>query len=625
MAQDSIAYGESLLADIRDRNDKLAKQAKSDKKKDFWKGAAVQIGMDVAKDIFTQRENRFLNNENNLANKLKTTTALGESSRYTSTDASAKAFEGGETAYWESQALPQVDSYMQATYAAGTYNQNEYNLFKKQLSKKWAQQLTTEHNEGLKLTQDFLAAGGGEKDAYINSIKRERGTGITGRIANLVGKSTGILKADVNNSTETLLTTAEELTAYKSAYEGTGDSALSVFIAEQGLLKGVDLGTKAPTFGTPVMQKTDFGGEAPVIPMTTYDEEGRVKSLSMISTDAEGNFNFDTSQASTKRTQFNLLSSQIASSTNKTYLNAGQEALVGIGGNRSEQLTEAFEEIVDAAGHKSTSKTGQEMMLSLNEKASSKAGAAIYRAKNEGWATSSEASVIAGEMIVEAYVGKNEHRVLADAGFNNPYHTMFAIDNAINSKKINNSDGLAMLGDKENLMNLYESYRTETVSGRAAIDAKLEANNYFEGKVGSLFGNIHKTIKSVVDKGVEGTEENLVREYADLFNPRKAPVNIDIPDKREKVVPDFSVDEVMSNLPIPPAAPQDRAARRKDTQGREQRLAYMGLLKSNKELKRVLGFDKSVLTGEAYQKLLNKAQEDFEKQAAMYKKMYVKG
>ena len=60
MAQDSIAYGESLLADIRDRNDKLAKQARKQAKKDAWKSAAVSIGLDVAQNIFTQRENNFL-------------------------------------------------------------------------------------------------------------------------------------------------------------------------------------------------------------------------------------------------------------------------------------------------------------------------------------------------------------------------------------------------------------------------------------------------------------------------------------------------------------------------------------------------------------------------------------
>ena len=576
MAQDSIAYGESLLADIRDRNDKIERQARKEAKKDAWKSVAVKIGMDVAKDVFTQRENNFLNNEENLANKLRTTNALNESSRYTTAETNAKSFDGGETAYWESQASPQVENYLKATYADGTYNQNEYNLFKNQLSKQWGQQLFKEHQEGLKLTQDFLSAGGGETNAYIDSIKRSRGTGIVGGIANWVGKGTGVLKADVHNSTSRLLETSDKLTQYKSAYEGTGDSALSAFIAEQDLLKDVDLGTKAPTFGTPVMQKTEFGGEVAVIPMTTYDEKGRVKSLSMVSTDASGNFNFDTSTASTKRKEFSLLSSQIATSTNKTYLDAGKKALMGIGGSKSEALTEAFEEIVTSAGHRSTTKTGQEMMLSLNDTASSKAGAVIYRAKNEGWATNSEASVIAGEMIVEAYTGKNQHRVLADAGLGNPYHTMFAIESAINNKKINNSDGLGQLGGSENLMNLYQAYRTETAEGRSTLDAKLEANNYFEGKVGPLFGNVHKTIKSVIDKGIEGTEENLVREYDNLFNRKPDAISTTVEAEEEPEVIDIS------SLPVP--APADERGII-TTYTRRQTKAYKKILELDKKIK----------------------------------------
>jgi len=59
MAQDSIAYGESLLADIRQRNDKLRSQAKKERNKDLWKSVAVKIGTDVVSDIFTQRQNNF--------------------------------------------------------------------------------------------------------------------------------------------------------------------------------------------------------------------------------------------------------------------------------------------------------------------------------------------------------------------------------------------------------------------------------------------------------------------------------------------------------------------------------------------------------------------------------------
>ena len=70
MAQDSIAYGESLLADVRERNDKAEKRAKKDARRGEWKGLAAKIGMSVANDVFAQRQENFLNNEQLMSQKL---------------------------------------------------------------------------------------------------------------------------------------------------------------------------------------------------------------------------------------------------------------------------------------------------------------------------------------------------------------------------------------------------------------------------------------------------------------------------------------------------------------------------------------------------------------------------
>ena len=70
MAQDSIAYGESLLADIRERNSKLERQARKRAKRDEWKTTAVGIAGNLVKDIFQQRQENFANNEQLMANKL---------------------------------------------------------------------------------------------------------------------------------------------------------------------------------------------------------------------------------------------------------------------------------------------------------------------------------------------------------------------------------------------------------------------------------------------------------------------------------------------------------------------------------------------------------------------------
>ena len=631
MAQDSIAYGESLLADIRTRNDKLRSQAKSDRKKDVWKAAAVKIGLGVANNIYEQRQNQLLNNEENLANKFRTTNALDVSSRYSSHEKKSNEFSGGVDSYWQTQASPEVENYLQSTYAAGTYNKNEYNLFKNQLSKQWGQQLYKEHQEGLKLTQDFLKTGGGDKDAYNNAVKRNRGDkGIIGGVANWIGKGTGLLAADVNNSTEKLLTSSDALTQYKSAYAGSGDSALSVFVAEQGLLKDVDLGAKAPTFGTPMMRKDEFGGETAVIPMTTYDSEGRVKSLVMMSPDANGNFSFDTQEAATRKKSFSLLSSQIATTSNKAYLNAGQQALQNIGGDKSTALTAAFEKIVKEADHRSTSKIGQTMLQTLSDTASAKAGAIIYRAEREEWASISEASAIAGEMVVSAYTSGNVNRGLADAGLGNPYHTMFAIESAIAGKKMNNTDGLSTLSNKKNIINMFEAYRTETVPARAAIDAKLEANKYFENKASPRFKQYHATIKSLVGKGIEGTGENLGIEFNLLF-PVKANVPTGTETTENLEVPTAITVGAMSTLASPATQAQLEADKGRKLSRPEQlkligqQSRYTVVQKANDELLRVQNLPDAVrqnMPPKSYSIQLKRAQDRLDTKTAQYKSKY---
>jgi hypothetical protein len=588
MAQDSIAYGESLLANIRDRNDKLRSQAKKEAKKDQWKSLAVNIGMSVADDIYSQKQAQLLNNEENLANKLKTTNALNTSLFYTNHDKNSKAFTGGEMAYWRSQSSPEVDNYLKGLYAEGTYNQNEFNLLKQQLTNSWAEELYKENQGGLKLTQEFLSLGGGEKDAYINKVKKHKGESLIGGIASLVGKSTGLLKSDLHNSTLKLLESSDKLTQYESSYKSTGDSGLAAFITEQGLLEGVDLKSKPPTYGTPQAVENDFGGKDYIIPMTTYTTDGSIKSITMISADSNGNFNFDTSERATKKKEFSLLSSQIAKAPNKIYLDAGKKALMGIGGERSEKLTEAFENIITEAGHRSTTDTGEKMMLSLNETAHSKAGAIIYRAKTEGWATSAEAMSIAGEMIAGAYIEKNENRALADAGLANPYHTMFAIESAIDGGKMNNGDAIAELGNDSNILNLYQAYRTETIDGRKAIDDKLQANNYFKGKTGALFGQLHQTIKSVIDQGIEVDVNILIAEYDKLYGT-EASGNTETKTETEVVVKDKVkvTDELISSMPIPP--PLSRFSSKDDIQEYKrihgkQKEEYKKILKAQKTL-----------------------------------------
>ena len=200
-------------------------------------------------------------------------------------------------------------------------------------------------------------------------------------------------------------------------------------------------------------------------------------------------------------------------------------------------------------------------------------------------ATFTDSRNIAGEMVAQAYAEKNTDRVLSGAGFRNPYHTMFAIEGVIKNNKMSTTDGLAMLGGDKNLVNLYEAYRTETASGRAAIDKKLKDNNYFEGKVGPLFKNIHTTIQSVVaNPEISGTEENLVTEYDKLFG-KKTPSPLsgrDVPETLKTEV-EKPVETVMSVVPLPPKSSTGKVNQFEAS----QRSAYQVLLKGEKRVQKI--------------------------------------
>ena len=62
--ENSIAYGESLLANIRDRNDELRKEEEKKAKKNQWKALAGKVAIGVAEDYMQQRTNNFINAEN---------------------------------------------------------------------------------------------------------------------------------------------------------------------------------------------------------------------------------------------------------------------------------------------------------------------------------------------------------------------------------------------------------------------------------------------------------------------------------------------------------------------------------------------------------------------------------
>ena len=222
MAQDSIAYGESLLADIRDRNDKLRSQAKKEAKKEKWKSMAVNIGMDLANDMFKSKQIAFQNSEANVQNKLQIETGHTYANGVIAEHQKADVYKGGVNAYVMDNVKNELKFEYGKTYAEGNRNELEFNeLINSEAAKLFDTRLK-EYNGRLTKTKEYLA--GGDLSRYNSNIKELSGKGTAqGALSGLISKLTGNSNADLYNSQneEILRQSKEYQDTYSSAWKHT--------------------------------------------------------------------------------------------------------------------------------------------------------------------------------------------------------------------------------------------------------------------------------------------------------------------------------------------------------------------------------------------------------------------
>ena len=131
---DSIAYGESLLSDIRARNDKLRKQAEKDARKKEWTNMAVNIGKSVFTDIYAEKQNRLMQNEDVVANKLLMQNVNDKHKAFAAEI--LEADKVGRDTYYYDQVDKLMDAQLRDMYGAqGTYNESNFQTLKAKMVK----------------------------------------------------------------------------------------------------------------------------------------------------------------------------------------------------------------------------------------------------------------------------------------------------------------------------------------------------------------------------------------------------------------------------------------------------------------------------------------------------------
>lgn len=544
MAQDSIAYGESLLADIRERNAKETRRREKEAKKDAWKALGMKVAIGVGESIAQKRQQDFLNNEDMMANKLQFSNATTMANETTEIDKLARNFAGGSDMYFKGLAAPAVDDYLSTQFKPGSYNQNEYDLYKAQLTDQWGAKLKEKHEKKMDVTKSFLSTTGGDKDAYITAVKAENPGTIKGMLRNLIGEGTGLLSTDLANSSKSMITSAEAVNNFEQAYAQTGDAGLATFIANNDVLQRTDLGKRAPVYGDIVSDEGPFGETRLRMSVTTTDEDGN-SDISVIYADPRtGKFNFNTSAAARVEQDFDILTAQVKTATDKTFYSAGQSALQSLDADRLETLQDAIKEKVEES-HKMSGKVGPAMVEEINDTLSAQAGAIIYTAsRKEGWATAGQAKTIAQYMMLEDAENPGT-RVMSGVGFSNPYHTMFSMNKAIKDGRLTNvGTAFTDIGTADTTA-LYNAYRTETKPGREAIDAQMEANDFFaavDGQGGEI-KKFYSTVKYMVENGIANTDSNFEAVYGELYNPlnkKQSTPTAGTPTKTEVAPLDFN-------------------------------------------------------------------------------------
>ena len=474
----SSELGASLLADTRERNDKLSREAESRAKKQAWKNLGAQVLIGAIDSAFDQRQQEFLDNEENMANKLKIKTANNRAAQVTETQAAQDAYAGGVEAFWSAKALPMVEDHIKSNYEAGTYNEATKNVYAKNLADKYGRHLKEAHDKEYATTLTFLQTTGGDTEAYNRLLARQKGKGIKGFVAEMIGKGTGFVNKDAANLSSNMLESAEQVIQFKKAHAQTNDVGLSQFLAKNNLLEKADLGTPTPTIQDFRPIKNHVTGEETLVaPVVRRKKDGSIE-VTTVTAGNEG-FTFTNSDVSIAEQTFSsIVNNAVAKRTSSPIVAAGMTSMEQMPKEDNDIFQDHIIDRLTKNNQMSQSSKHFDTSATLaKDRYYANVGAAIYMLQSEGFGSS--AGPIANQLALNS-LNTPVNKVLSGAGQANPWHTLHATFNAVSKGQTAIPKNTMTTLVTENSLNLLRSYRSETTAGRENIDLFLNKNSYFE-------------------------------------------------------------------------------------------------------------------------------------------------
>jgi hypothetical protein len=477
MAQDSIAYGESLLADIRERNEKAEKRARKDAERGAWKELAVGIGMKVADNVFQQRQDAFANNEQLMAQKLSMVKVDKEATAFNNTYQAAMQYDGGVEAWKRNEVEKMAAARLRQDYVEGTYSKADFNLLTKKVADGYYDTYSDEFDKRLKANQAYLTSG--NTAAFENAIKSQaKSKGMTGTFLNTIGlgKITG------NTQTDLLKVNPYEKNAnaqkiFQDQYNQTRDAGLSEFIAKEFSKEGrMKLGRPSIQVSKEVITVKSLNSagietesqvqqyvhprENGSIERGVINLDGSKRSLSSVQ-DLEGRVDFYTAASGLVQ--------------NKA-IQAGRDALKTLPLDDSNLISENIKKNLTAKGIRNTASNYNEIVESANDNIASYVTQSGIAAASQKWGTAKDGRTVQLSMIMDNLKSDNPKN-MPITGIENPFETMFKVD-AISSKLLTGNKGVSVL--VSNGVALYDNYLGLGEDDRKGVDDRFANMSFFK-------------------------------------------------------------------------------------------------------------------------------------------------
>ena len=230
-------YGASLLSDVRQRQDKQAKQMRREQEQTALMGLGLGLGVQVGNEYLRNKAQSFFNNEDVLKQRI----AFKNMNRQLERDIKARdAYEAQGFNYFLTEEIERIREPMKAAaganYSPALFEQHLYAEAEKN-----AKERERLFKERLPEIENFIANGGADSTAYSEVLKKTQpqslGDLVRGAVSSFVGGDSNAMHM------RNLRTLDTSLNEYKEAYAQTKNPFASRTFAEfKEDFKNIDFG-----------------------------------------------------------------------------------------------------------------------------------------------------------------------------------------------------------------------------------------------------------------------------------------------------------------------------------------------------------------------------------------------